>query len=154
MLWYKNLGRFYNENLNKYLKLHNMKPTNSFDCKIEKLDRKPNNLEIPKTSLPLETIHSDLIWPIQKSFTDKKYILTIKKVGFFFWKINLKLQTIINFFNHLNNQFSEKIKNFILIMDLNIIIKKLLIISKKMEFLNSTPLLILKIMGSLKDSIN
>jgi hypothetical protein len=38
-----------------------MKPTNSFDCKIEKLDRKPNNLEIPKTSLPLETIHSDLI---------------------------------------------------------------------------------------------
>lgn len=126
MLWYKNLGRFYNENLNKYLKLHNMKPTNSFDCKIEKLDRKPNNLEIPKTSLPLETIHSDLIWPIQKSFTDKKYILTIKKSWIFLLENKFespRIIIIINFFNYLNNQFNEKIKTFILIMDLTTIIK-------------------------------
>jgi len=76
MLWHRRLGHFYHDNLNKYLKLHNVKLTKCLDCKIAKFTRNPHNNETPKATQPLEVIHSDIIGQIKASITGKKYILT------------------------------------------------------------------------------
>jgi len=76
MLWHRRLDHFYQDNINKYLNIHNVKPVNCFDCKISKLNRKPHNKETPKAFRILEVIHSDLVGPLPKSITGKVYILT------------------------------------------------------------------------------
>lgn len=76
MLWHRRLGHFYHENINKYLKLHNVDSPKCIDCKIAKLNRRPHNGKGPKAKLPLEVIHSDVIGPIKRSFINKRYILT------------------------------------------------------------------------------
>jgi len=118
LLWHRRLGHFYNDNLTKYLRIHNIKTIECFDCKIAKLNRKPHNRTTPKATQILETIHSDVIGPIQKSATGKRYILTFideysrKSWIFLLESKSIIPRTIINFFIYLNNQFNYKIKNF------------------------------------------
>jgi len=118
MLWHRRLGHFYHDDINKYLKLHNIKPVKCLDCKISKLKRKPHNRETPKATLPLEVIHSDVIGPLQRSYTNKRYILTFideftRKSWIFLLESKAEIpKTIINFFIYLNNQFNHTIKFF------------------------------------------
>ena len=118
LLWHRRLGHFYHEDLNKYLKLHNVKPLKCFDCKIAKLNRKPHNGETPKATLPIEVIHSDVIGPLHKSFNGKRYILTFideytRKIWVFLLESKSDIpRTITIFFTYLNNQFTMKIKSF------------------------------------------
>jgi len=51
LLWHRRLGHFYHDNLNKYLRMHNVKPTKCIDCKIAKLNRKSHNGETPKATV-------------------------------------------------------------------------------------------------------
>ncbi|OUM59001.1 hypothetical protein PIROE2DRAFT_64053 [Piromyces sp. E2] len=118
MLWHRRLGHYYQENLNKYLKLHNVKPTKCLECKIAKLNRKPHNRDTPKAKFPLEVIHSDVVGPISKSFTGKRYILTFideftRKSWIFLLENKSEIpRIIINFLTYLNNQFNNHVKIF------------------------------------------
>jgi len=118
MLWHRRLGHFYHENLDKYLSSHDIKVPKCIDCQISKLRRKPYNGETPKANSILDVIHSDLIGPIQQSFTGKRYILTFiddfsRKSWIFLIENKTEVpKIIINFLTYLNNQFENKIKNF------------------------------------------
>ena len=118
MLWHRRLGHFYNENLTKYLKLHNIKINECLDCKIAKLNRKPHNGNTPKAKHPLDVIHSDVMGPISKSYTGKRYILTFideftRKSWIFLLENKSEIpRTVVNFFTYLNNQFYYQIKTF------------------------------------------
>ena len=117
MLWHRRLGHFYNENLTKYLKLHNVKINECLDCKIAKLNRKPHNGNTPKAKHPLDVIHSDVMGQISKSYTGKRYILTFidaftrKSWIFLLENMSEIPRTVVNFFTYLNNQFYQ-IKTF------------------------------------------
>ena len=119
LLWHRRLGHFYHDDINKYLKLHNIKPTTCLDCKIAKLNRKSHKGETPKATEILETIHSDVMGPISiKSFTGKRYILTFideySRKSWIFLLENKKEVTriTINFFTYLQVQFKYNIKSF------------------------------------------
>jgi len=118
MLWHRRLGHFYHENLDKYLSSHAIKVPKCIDCQISKLRRKPHNGETPKANSILEVIHSDLIDPIQQSFTGKRYILTFiddfssKSLIFLIENKTEVPKIIINFFTFLNNQFENKNQKF------------------------------------------
>jgi len=76
-LWHRRLGHFYHDNLEKYLELHNIKKPDCLTCKIAKLKRLPHKGKPPVATRILETIHSDLMGPINiTSSTGKKFILT------------------------------------------------------------------------------
>ena len=77
LIWHRRLGHFYNSDLHGYLKFHEAEQNLCDDCKISKMKRKPHNKITPKAKDILETIHSDIIGPINESFTGKRYILTI-----------------------------------------------------------------------------
>jgi len=119
MLWHKRLGHFYHDNINNYLKLHNIKPVKCFDCKIAKLNRKTHKGETPKATQVLETIHSDVMGPINPmSFTGKKFILTFidefSRKSWIFLLVDKKEipKITINFFMYLENQCKQRIKRF------------------------------------------
>ena len=118
MLWHRRLGHFYQDNLTKYLKLHNVKINECLNCKIAKLNRKPHNGDTPKAKHPLDVIHSDVIGPISKSYSGKRYVLTFideytRKSWIFLLENKSEVpRTIINFFTYLNNQFYYNIKTF------------------------------------------
>jgi len=64
MLWHQRLGHFYQRDISKYLELHNIKTNNCLECAISKLKSKPHNKTPPKAQKVLETIHSDIMGPI------------------------------------------------------------------------------------------
>jgi len=119
MTWHRRLGHFYNKEMEKYLKDHDVSEPDCLDCKIAKMKRSPHNRETPKASELLEVIHSDIIGPINKSITGKRFILTIidefsRKSWIFLLKSKSEtIDIIINMFKFLNNIFKEnKIKYF------------------------------------------
>eukprot|EP00833_Pecoramyces_ruminatium_P006451 jgi/Orpsp1_1/1180483/evm.model.c7180000073588.1 len=75
MIWHRRLGHFYNTNIIKYLNLHNVKEPLCLDCRISKKKRTSHKGETPKAKQVLETIHSDIIGPINTSITGKRFIL-------------------------------------------------------------------------------
>ena len=76
-LWHKRLGHFFHDDLGKYLKLHNIKKPDCLQCSISKLKRLPHNGKPPVATRILETIHSDVMGPMNIiSSTGKKFILT------------------------------------------------------------------------------
>jgi len=118
-IWHRRLGHFYQNNLNKYLEMHNIKSPLCIDCKISKMKRIAHNGEPPKAKEKLEVIHSDISGPVNPSIDNKKYFITFmdefsRKV----WIFTLKSKSeapdiIIDFFKYLNNQFKElSIKKF------------------------------------------
>jgi len=48
MLWHCRLGHYYQESINKYLHLHNIKTDNCVECKIAKLKNKPHSKTPPR----------------------------------------------------------------------------------------------------------
>ena len=112
-IWHRRLGHFYQNNLNKYLEMHNIKSPLCIDCKISKMKRITHNGEPPKAKEKLEIIHSDISGPVNPSIDNKKYFITFmdefsRKV----WIFTLKSKSeapdiIIDFFKYLNNQFKE-----------------------------------------------
>ena len=119
MIWYRRLGHFYNEDLKNYLKLHNIIESYCDDCKVSKMRRNPHNNQTPKSSIILEVIHSDIIGPISKSYTGKRFILTIidefsRKSWLFLLKGKSEtIEYIINALKYLNNlSDNNKIKIF------------------------------------------
>jgi len=118
MIWHRRLGHYYNNNLLKYLMDHDIKVNDDcHDCKITKMKRISHNKETPKAKEILEVIHSDIIGPISKSITGKRFILTIideysrKSWIFLLASKSEATDIIINFFNYLINQFVNKIKS-------------------------------------------
>ena len=105
MIWHRRLGHYYNNNLLKYLMDHDIKVNDDcHDCKITKMKRISHNKETPKAKEILEVIHSDIIGPISKSITGKRFILTL--IDEYSWKSWIFLlaskskatDIIINFF--------------------------------------------------------
>ena len=78
LLWHKRLGHFYLYNINNYLKLNNIKQDDCicYDCKIANLRKSPFNGETPKATKLLETIHSDIVGPLESSYSNKNYFIT------------------------------------------------------------------------------
>ncbi len=117
-LWHRRLGHFYHNDLTKYLELHKVKDVECLDCQIAKLRRKPHNGTPPAASRIMETLHSDLIGPIEKSITGKKYILTfLDEYSRKSWIFPLERKsqvpkTTIQFLKHLYNQGYDKITYF------------------------------------------
>ncbi len=117
-LWHQRLGHFYHENLEKYLDLHNVKEVECLDCQIAKLKRKTHNGTPPRASRKLETIHSDVIGPITKSLTGKRFILTfIDEFTRKAWIYPIERKSdvpkkIIQFLKYLKNQFNQSVKFF------------------------------------------
>eukprot|EP00833_Pecoramyces_ruminatium_P016378 jgi/Orpsp1_1/1190410/evm.model.d7180000078806.1 len=118
-LWHKRLGHFYQDNLESYLELHNIKKPICLDCQITKLKRLPHNNITPKASKLLEVIHSDIIGPINPTSIDyMKYIITfIDEFSRKSWVFTLKdkkeaTKIIIYFIIYINNQYENKIKYF------------------------------------------
>jgi len=66
-IWHRRLGHFYQNNLNKYLEMHNIKSPLCIDCKVSKMKRIAHNGEPPKTKEKLEIIHSDISRPVNSS---------------------------------------------------------------------------------------
>jgi len=58
MIWHRRLGYFYNKEIEKYLKDHEINEPECLDCKIAKMKRNPHNHETPKASELLEIILS------------------------------------------------------------------------------------------------
>ena len=118
LLWHRRLGHYYYNDLNKYLELHNIKDSECLDCKVSKLKRKPHTGKSPSASNILEIIHSDLIGPIRKSITGKKYILTFidefsRKAWIYVFHDKAEVpKTIIQFLKYIKNHFQYNIKYF------------------------------------------
>jgi len=119
MLWHQRLGHFYQKDISKYLELHNIKTNNCLECAISKLKSKPHNKIPPKAQKVLETIHSDIMGPINPVSQDNfKYIITfIDEFSRKSWVNLMKekseaVNIIINFIKYINNHFENKIKYF------------------------------------------
>eukprot|EP00833_Pecoramyces_ruminatium_P008251 jgi/Orpsp1_1/1182283/evm.model.c7180000080633.1 len=119
MIWHRRLGHFYHENIEKFLKLHNIKSPSCLDCKITKMKKKPHNQPVPKATNILEVIHSNIIGPISESINGHKFVITfIDEASRKSWIFNLKskadaIDIIINTIKYLNNIFDNiKVKNF------------------------------------------
>jgi len=120
LLWHRRIGHYYNEDMQKYLQEHGINNNNNCcdECKITKMKRKSLNRITPKASHILEVIHSDIIGPINKSFTRKRFILTFidefsRKSWIFLLKSKSEaIDTIIEVFKFLNNNNNYKIKFF------------------------------------------
>eukprot|EP00833_Pecoramyces_ruminatium_P014940 jgi/Orpsp1_1/1188972/evm.model.d7180000068605.1 len=118
LIWHRRLGHFYNKDLNKYLKLHNVDDNCCDDCKIVKMKRSPHNKETPKANDIIEVIHSDIIGPINRSVNGYRFVLAIidefsRKSWIYLLKnkseaVDLIIQTLIL----LNNQNKNNIKVF------------------------------------------
>jgi len=117
-LWHQRLGHFYHDDLPKYLRLHNIQEVDCLDCQIAKLKRKPHNGTPPAATRILETIHSDVMGPLSKSITGKRFILTfIDEYSRKAWIYTLKKKsdvpkTVIRFFRYIKNHFDDNIKFF------------------------------------------
>eukprot|EP00833_Pecoramyces_ruminatium_P016234 jgi/Orpsp1_1/1190266/evm.model.d7180000077836.1 len=115
LIW---LGHFYNKDLNKYLKLHNVDDNCCDDCKIVKMKKSPHNKETPKANDIIEVINSDIIGPINRSVNGYRFVLAIidefsRKSWIYLLKnkseaMDLIIQTLIL----LNNQNKNNIKVF------------------------------------------
>jgi len=97
------LGKYLKENMEKFLKMHNIKNIFCPDCKISKMKRIPHNKQTPKANEIFEVIHSDIIGPINDSITGMKYIITFmdekshKSWIFLMDKKKSAIKIIINF---------------------------------------------------------
>jgi len=77
LIWHQRLGHFYQENLKNFLNHHEINLDKCEDCRIAKMKRNPHNKTPPRAKEILEVIHSDIIGPINTSYTGKRFILTI-----------------------------------------------------------------------------
>ena len=118
-IWHNRLGHYYNENLDKYLKYHNINKNECVECQISKLNRNPHNGNTPKASNINEIIYSDIMGPVNESINKYKYIITfIDDYSRKAWIYPLKSKAdagniIINFLRFINNQHpNNKIKIF------------------------------------------
>ncbi len=118
-LWHNRLGHYYNENLNNYLKNHNINKNECIECQISKLNRKQHNGNTPKASSINEIIYSDIIGPVNISINKYKYVITfIDDYSRKAWVYPLKNKSdagniIINFLKFINIQHpNNKIKIF------------------------------------------
>ena len=118
LIWHMRLGHFYNFNINKYLKLDKIKPIKCHSCAITKINKLPFNGTTPKATRILETIHSDIVGPLETSFTFKRYFITfIDEWSRKSWIYLLKdkseaVITILHFLKFLNNHYENKVKFF------------------------------------------
>jgi len=100
--------------MDEYLNVHNINDHLCDDCKIVKMKRKSHNQETPKANEILEVIHSDIIGPINDSYTGKRYIITFidekshKSWIYLMRKKSEAIDIIIKFINQLNNTFDGK----------------------------------------------
>jgi len=117
-IWHNRLGHFSHNNLDKYLKSHNINKNECIECKISKLNRKPHNGITPNASRINEIIYSDIMGPISESINKYKYIITFlddysRKAWVYTLKNTSDAPKIINFIKLINNQFPDnKIKIF------------------------------------------
>lgn len=117
--WHNRLGHYYQEDINKYLKLHNINDNECMECKISKLRRNPHNKNPPRASNILEVIHSDIMGPLTPVSNDNyRYILTFidefsRKPWVFLMKDKSEATNIIlDFLKYLDNHFNNKVKFF------------------------------------------
>ena len=114
IIWHRRLGHFYQVDLEKYLKIHDINIPLCNDCKITKMKRLPHNGDTPDTNDILEYLHSDIIGPISKSITGKRFILTMidgasRKAWIFLLKSKSEApDIIIEFITFLNNNNNNK----------------------------------------------
>jgi len=66
------LGYNYQENINKYLTLHQIKVPKCIEYKVAKMSRKSRGRKTPKATKILEIIHSDISGPYSSSVNNKK----------------------------------------------------------------------------------
>jgi len=119
MLWHCRLGHYYQDDINKYLQLHNIKTDNCIECKIAKLKNKPHNKTPPRANKVLEMIHSDIIGPINPTSNDNfKFIITFiddfsRKSWIFLMKDKSNATSIItDFLKYLDNHYHGMVKFF------------------------------------------
>jgi len=119
LIWHRRLGHFYQEDLKNYLNLHNINENTCDDCKIVKMKRFPHNKTPPRATRKLEIIHSDIVGPINISYSGKRFFLIIideysRKSWVFIMKSKSEVtDIIINTLKMLNNKFDNyKIKIF------------------------------------------
>jgi len=119
LIWHRRLVHYYLNNMDEYLNVHNINDHLCDDCKIVKMKRKSHNQESPKANEILEVIHSDIIGPINDSYTGERYIITFidekshKSWIYLMRKKNEAIDIIIKFINQLNNTFDgKKVKTF------------------------------------------
>ena len=118
-LWHRRLGHFHHDNLDEYLELHNIKKNDCLVCKIAKLKRLPHNGTPPSATRILETIHSDLIGPINIiSSTGKRFVLTFvdefsrKSWIYLLEKKKEATKTTIQFLKYITTRYNFNIKFF------------------------------------------
>ena len=119
LIWHRRLGHFYQEDLKNFLNHHEINLDKCDDCRIAKMKRNPHNKIPPRAKEILEVIHSDIIGPINTSYTGKRFILTIlDEVSRKSWVFIMKSKSeatdiIINTLRMLNNKYKDyKIKVF------------------------------------------
>eukprot|EP00833_Pecoramyces_ruminatium_P005698 jgi/Orpsp1_1/1179730/evm.model.c7180000070562.1 len=111
---------YYNQNLNKYLKNHNInKSNNCIHCNISKLNRLPHNKKTPKTKRINKIIHTNIMGPLPNSINNYKYIITFtddfsRKAWVYLSKTKSEsTETIKNFinppYNPQNNGIAERL---------------------------------------------
>ena len=114
LIWHRRLGHYYIHDLQNYLNIHNIDKNICSDCKIAKMKRKPHNKPTPKATDILECIHSDIIGPIEESYTGNRFILTIidefsRKTWLFLLKRKSEaIKYIINTLTYFKNVYPNK----------------------------------------------
>ena len=114
LIWHRRLGHYYHYDLDNYLKIHNADRNCCPECRIAKMKRKPHNKPTPKATDVLEVIHSDIIGPIDESYTGNRFILTMidefsRKAWLFLLKEKKQaIDYIINTLKYLKNVYPDK----------------------------------------------